>query len=74
MYTYGASPVAQWKIPLLPTHSSVLAWEISWTEDSGGLQFMGSQRVGHNLVTKQQQICIHIADSLSSTAETKKSL
>ena len=35
---------------------------------------MGSQRVGHNLVTTQQQICIHIADSLSSTAETKKTL
>ena len=29
------------------THSSILAWEIPWTEDPGGLQFMGSQRVGH---------------------------
>ena len=36
------------------THSSILAWEIPWTEESGGLQSMGSQRVGHNLVTKQQ--------------------
>ena len=25
----------------IATHSSILAWEISWTEDSGGLQFMG---------------------------------
>ena len=37
------------------THSSILAWEIPWTEESGGLQSMGSQRVGHNLATKQQQ-------------------
>ena len=28
-------------------HSSILAWRIPWTEDSGGLQSMGSQRVGH---------------------------
>ena len=28
------------------THSSVLAWEIPWTEEPGGLQSMGSQRVG----------------------------
>ena len=30
------------------THSSILVWEIPWTEDPGGLQSMGSQRVGHN--------------------------
>ena len=28
-------------------HSSILAWEIPWTEEPGGLQFMGSQRAGH---------------------------
>ena len=39
----------------MATHSSILAWEISWTEEPGGLQSMGSQRVGHNLVTKQQR-------------------
>ena len=27
-------------------HSSVLAWKITWTEEPGRLQFMGSQRVG----------------------------
>jgi len=32
----------------MATHSSTLAWKISWTEDSGRLQFMGSQRVGHD--------------------------
>ena len=29
-------------------HSSTLAWKIPWTEESGGLQSMGSRRVGHN--------------------------
>ena len=32
----------------MATHSSILAWRISWTQDSGGLQSTGSQRVGHN--------------------------
>ena len=36
----------------MATHSSILAWEILWTEEPGGLQPMGSQRVGHDLVTK----------------------
>jgi len=31
----------------MATHSSVLAWKIPWTEDPGGLQFMGSLGVGH---------------------------
>ena len=39
----------------MATLSSTLAWEIPWMEESGGLQSMGSQRVGHNIVTKQQQ-------------------
>ena len=30
------------------THSSILAWRIPWTEEPGGLQSMGSQRVGHD--------------------------
>ena len=37
-----------WKDPLekgMATHSSILAWEIPWTEDPGDLQSMGSQRV-----------------------------
>ena len=32
----------------MATHSSILAWEIPWTEEPGGLQSSGSQRVGHN--------------------------
>ena len=30
------------------THSSILAWEIPWTEETGGLQSVGSQRVGRD--------------------------
>ena len=43
-----------WEDPLekaMATHSSILAWRIPWTERLGGLQFMGSQRVRHDLVT-----------------------
>ena len=32
----------------MATHSSILAWRIPWTEESGGLQSMGSPRVGHD--------------------------
>ena len=35
-------------------HSSILAWEIPRTEEPGGLQTMGCQRVGQDFVTKQQ--------------------
>ena len=31
----------------MATHSSILTWRIPWTEEPGKLQFMGSQRVGH---------------------------
>ena len=33
----------------MATHASILAWKIPWTEETGGLQSMGSQRVGHDL-------------------------
>ena len=32
----------------MATHSSILAWEIPWTEEPGRLQFMGWQRIRHN--------------------------
>ena len=38
----------------IPTHSSILAWGIAWTEEPGELQSMGSQRVRHDLAAKQQ--------------------
>ena len=34
-------------------HSSILAWETPWTEEPGGLQSLGSQKVRHDLATKQ---------------------
>ena len=39
----------------MATHSSILAWRIPCTEEPGGLQSMGSQRAGHDLVTKRKQ-------------------
>ena len=39
----------------MATHSSILAWEIPWTEEPDGLQFMGSQRVRHVLETKKHK-------------------
>ena len=38
------------------THSSILAWRIPWTEEPGGIQAMGLQRVGYNKAIEQQQI------------------
>ena len=38
----------------MATHSSILDWEILWIEEPGRLQSMGSQRVRHDLATKQQ--------------------
>ena len=32
----------------IATHSSILAWRIPWTEEPGGLQSIGSQRIGHD--------------------------
>ena len=49
------------KIPLeegMVTHSSMLAWEIPWTEEPGELQSMGSQRVRHDQVPKHVQDCL----------------
>ena len=40
----------------MATHSSILAWEIPWTEDPGRLQSLGSQRVGHNLAVNSNNV------------------
>ena len=39
---------------VVTTHSNILAWEIPWREEPGGLQSMGSQKVGQDLAKKQQ--------------------
>ena len=47
-----------WEDPLekeMATPSSILAWRIPWREEPGGLQSIGSETVGHNLATEQQQ-------------------
>ena len=41
-------PMAVYELASPPTHSNILAWEIPWTEEAGGLQSTGSQRVGHD--------------------------
>ena len=53
----------------MATHSSILAWRITWAEEPGGLQSMASQRMGHNLVTNtythtQQQLTNEIITSV----------
>ena len=40
---------------VMATHSSILAWRIPWTEEPGGLQSKGSQRVRHDWVTEHTQ-------------------
>ena len=42
----------------MATHSSILAWKISWTEEPGRLQFMGPQRMRHDSAAKQT---VHIS-------------
>ena len=39
----------------MATHSSILAWRIPWMQEPGELQSMESQRVGHDLATKQEE-------------------
>ena len=39
----------------MEAHSSVPAWKIPWTEESGEPQCMGSQRLRHDLATKQER-------------------
>ena len=51
----------------MATHSSILVWEILWTEETGGLQSMGSQRVRYNLVI--ERACTHTS-SLEGTLLT----
>ena len=44
-----------WELEIeMVTHSSILAWEIPWTEEPGGLQSRELQRVRYDLATKEQ--------------------
>ena len=42
----------------MATQPSILAWEVTWTEDPGRLQSTGSQRVGDNLMIKPLQFSV----------------
>ena len=68
-----------WEDPLekeMATHSSILAWKISWTEEPGGLQSMGSQRVRHDCATNTLtnaisiQVVQTVGDSCVSASAT----
>ena len=48
---YQSNWVLLTKVELMASHSSILAWKIPWTEESGRLQSMGSLRVGNDWVT-----------------------
>ena len=49
------------------THSSILIWEIPWTEEPSGLQSMSSQTVRHDLATKQQQYIKAFQEALTQS-------
>ena len=55
----------------MATYSSILAWRIPWTEEAGGLQSIGSQRIRHDSAAKQQhkkmyniKLCVCLFSSL----------
>ena len=52
----------------IATHSSILAWEIPWAEESGELQFMGLQGIGHDLMTS---LVAHTVKHLPAMQETR---
>ena len=60
----------------MATHSNILVWEILWTEEPGVLQSMGSQRVGHDLESKQQQqsVFLIISEGKLNSKNTKISM
>ena len=51
----------------MATHSSILAWEVPWTKEPGGLQSMGLQRVGQSLATKQQRLSLETSGGEAGT-------
>ena len=51
----------------MATHSNNLAWRIPWTEETGRLQFMGLQRVGHDLAIKNNKKYQKLLDTAQSS-------
>ena len=61
------SSILAWRMPWTEKPgSSVCAWRIPWAEKPGRLQFVGSQRVGHNLMTNT-----HVFDTMLSVGEKR---
>ena len=59
----------------MATHSSILAWRIPWTEEPGGLQFMGFQRVGHDWMTNTHtnaHTCVHTTSKHHVTVKLQR--
>ena len=54
----------------MATHSNILAWEISWTEEPGRLQSMGLQSVGYNLVTGHGSLIAQLVKNPLAMQET----
>ena len=48
----------------MATHSNILAWEIPWTEEPGGLQSVGLQRVTQLSTRTRMPVCVHSPSSL----------
>ena len=66
-----------WEDPLekeTANHSSILAWRIPWTEESGWLQSMGSQRVGHKKATFTTFKRLFRSSSLSAVSMVSSAL
>ena len=58
----------------MATHSSSLAWKIPWTEEAGGLQSMGSQRVGHNYTNSSSFLSCFLIHYFSSHCHSSLNL
>ena len=58
----------------IASHSSILTWEIPWTEEPGGLQAMGSHRVGHNLMTKWRRQLLSSVVIVSTVQQSESAM
>ena len=66
-----------WEDPLekgMATHSSILAWRIPWTEEPGGEESMGPQRVGRDWATTTLSFMLQHVSALHSVSEMKNTL
>ena len=58
----------------METHSSILAWKISWTEETGGLQSMGQHRGGHDWATEHTSGKKEIIKLIAEISETENKI